>query len=109
MRKSLPFFLIIFFICCDKNNELRNRTHIIPPDSMVMHIVGISLFEAAHGIPFSHPDSVKLKFCPVNPQLCSRARFDSSLKYYCFHTQTLKDIIRKSIDSLQKYKNQKIK
>lgn len=108
--KSLIHFLFILFIAtaCRHSEKYANR-YVLPPDSMSYHLVQLALFESAHNIPPVHPDSVKLLFCPLDTALCSKSRFDSSLKYYCFHTEELKQIVKNSIDSLQKIKNINIK
>lgn len=76
---------------------------------MSYNLVRLALFESAHNLPPVHPDSIKLLFCPLDTAICSKSRFDSSLKYYCFHTEELKEIIRNSIDTIQKIKHIKNK
>lgn len=109
MKRIIPVLLVFFFVFnCQNSNQSVNH-YVLPPDSMSYHLVQLALFESAHNIPPVHPDSIKLLFCPLDTALCSKSRFDSSLKYYCFRTEELKQIIRNSIDKIQSIKNHSIK
>lgn len=71
---------------------------------MSLLLMKTALFEAAHQVPFYHPDSIRNKFCAFDITQCSLQRFDSSLCYYAQNMDLLKSIVKKSLDSLQNYK-----
>jgi len=108
MKKLLLLFFAYVLISCHGGNSPHVPADIIQPDSLVVVLTDVHIFQASLQLGYIRGDSAQFAAKAFEEVLkkhhLTQEQYSKSLKYYCYHPALLDDVYEKVLNNLSQQK-----